>query len=108
VATAKDAITEEMLGELRSALDEAARSGPPTKILSRTETIAALRKQLAEMRASGWSYGELAELLGRKGLKISAATLQTYLRQKKRPAPSPRTPENNNAGAAVGVAGAPQ
>lgn len=82
-------ITPETITELRSML--AQLPDKPKLHPTARDAVAALASEIHAARASGYNLADVAAMLGDRGLKLSASTLGSYLRELRPPSAKPRT-----------------
>lgn len=77
-----ETITLQSAENLRAALQDARRNGPPVKVVSKREVVAMLKREISEMRTEGFSLEQIVQIMTKKNqyMKMSPATLNTYLR----------------------------
>lgn len=76
--------------DLKKVLAEAAKKPPSEAIVSTArQAVEAARPEIEALLQRGFSPREIAELLTENGVKISVASLQTYLRPAPKPAAQP-------------------
>ncbi|MHA3980895.1 hypothetical protein ACW9UR_24860 [Halovulum sp. GXIMD14794] len=71
-------ITPDVLSALRNDLTKLPRKTSFT--LTAKEVVRLTHSDLVSARANGYSLADLAAILGKRGVAISASTLGTYLR----------------------------
>ena len=74
-------MTQSISEEVIAAVQKKMRKLPQKKerLLTKMETVAALRSDITGMQQKGYSLQEIAEYLAENGVKISAGTLRNYL-----------------------------
>ncbi|MBD2090842.1 hypothetical protein H6F67_13380 [Microcoleus sp. FACHB-1515] len=69
----------------------------PKEKLSLREAITQIQDQIKAALAKGYSYEDIAKILGDRGIDISASTLKNYVPAGKRQATKERTARKRNA-----------
>ena len=70
---------QEQIDSVATFLQKLPPKEPEKTGLNRMEAISILRKDIEALKAKGYRNQDIAEILGTKGITISASTLQNYL-----------------------------